>query len=55
MGKNQDPGPGINIPDPPHCNVYLNFSDEEEVSEIKEIQLEGKTVKPPQTADLIGT
>jgi hypothetical protein len=20
MGKNQDPGSGINIPDPPHCN-----------------------------------
>jgi hypothetical protein len=19
MGKNQDPGSGINIPDPPHC------------------------------------
>ncbi len=22
MGKNQDPGSGINIPDPPHCLLY---------------------------------
>jgi hypothetical protein len=21
MGKNQDPGPGINIPDPQHCLI----------------------------------
>jgi hypothetical protein len=21
MGKNQDPGSGINIPDPPHCII----------------------------------
>jgi hypothetical protein len=29
MGKNQDPGSGINIPDPQHCcrntDVYLNY------------------------------
>jgi hypothetical protein len=24
MGKNQDPGSGINIPDPQHCKI-LNF------------------------------
>jgi hypothetical protein len=25
MGKNQDPGPGINIPDPPHCfQVFIH-------------------------------
>jgi hypothetical protein len=23
MGKNQDPGSGINIPDPQHCNPAL--------------------------------
>jgi hypothetical protein len=23
MGKNQDPGSGINIPDPPHCESDL--------------------------------
>jgi hypothetical protein len=22
MGKNQDPGSGINIPDPPHCQKF---------------------------------
>jgi hypothetical protein len=22
MGKNQDPGSGINIPDPQHCSSY---------------------------------
>jgi hypothetical protein len=22
MGKNQDPGYGINIPDPPHCPFF---------------------------------
>jgi hypothetical protein len=22
MGKNQDPGSGINIPDPPHCGIF---------------------------------
>jgi hypothetical protein len=22
MGKNQDPGSGINIPDPQHCPIY---------------------------------
>jgi hypothetical protein len=25
MGKNQDPGSGINIPDPPHCWVPLKY------------------------------
>jgi hypothetical protein len=31
MGKNQDPGSGINIPDPKHCalvhlrEIYANF------------------------------
>jgi hypothetical protein len=25
MGKNQDPGSGINIPDPQHCMDELNF------------------------------
>jgi hypothetical protein len=25
MGKNQDPGAGINIPDPPHCIEYIQF------------------------------
>jgi hypothetical protein len=24
MGKNQDPGSGINIPDPPHC-IHFTF------------------------------
>ncbi len=33
MGKNQDPGSGINIPDPPHCgsereeDVYAGEED----------------------------
>jgi hypothetical protein len=26
MGKNQDPGSGINIPDPPHCTILVLFS-----------------------------
>jgi hypothetical protein len=28
MGKNQDPGSGINIPDPQHCCVELFFHTE---------------------------
>jgi hypothetical protein len=35
MGKNQDPGSGINIPDPQHCGIldekliiYNNFLEE---------------------------
>jgi hypothetical protein len=26
LGKNQDPGSGINIPDPQHCYIVLNCS-----------------------------
>jgi hypothetical protein len=26
MGKNQDPGSGINIPDPPHC-IFVSVAD----------------------------
>jgi hypothetical protein len=26
MGKNQDLGSGINIPDPQHCNNFISFS-----------------------------
>jgi hypothetical protein len=25
MGKNQDPGSGINIPDPQHCTKYIHL------------------------------
>jgi hypothetical protein len=39
MGKNQDPGSGINIPDPQHClseKIYFKFDYDSElpVSEI---------------------
>jgi hypothetical protein len=29
MGKNQDPGSGINIPDPPHCQERWGSTDSE--------------------------
>jgi hypothetical protein len=29
MGKNQDPGSGINIPDPPHC--HFSFANKDQI------------------------
>jgi hypothetical protein len=38
MGKNQDPGSGINIPDPPHClilDILSFFSDGKSKKKLK--------------------
>ncbi len=45
MGKNQDPGSGINIPDPQHCMELTNDESEKALQEGKKpmnVRLKGR-------------
>jgi hypothetical protein len=39
MGKNQDPGSGINIPDPPHCISARQMNIPENMEPVQSIKL----------------
>jgi hypothetical protein len=43
MGKNQDPGSGINIPDPPHCRGASKTTKKVPIDVQLELSLSGNT------------